>query len=142
MSLNFHEELNRELTVQGSSDRQFGLVIGVALLAAGCWPLRFGQPVRLPAIGAAVVFLALAAIRPSSLHFLNKLWTRLGLLLGRIVSPIVTGLLFFLVFTPVGVISRMAGRDALRLRRDPGASTYWIERTPPGPRPETMVRQF
>jgi len=63
-------------------------------------------------------------------------------LLNRIVSPVATGVLFFVVFTPFALILRMAGKDLLRLRRDPRAASYWIERKPPGPPPESMVEQF
>jgi hypothetical protein len=67
---------------------------------------------------------------------------RFGLLLGRLVSPIVVGVLFFVVFTPFGLVMRAFGYDPLRLKADPRASTYWIERSPPGPAPESMKDQF
>jgi hypothetical protein len=73
---------------------------------------------------------------------LNRLWLRFGLLLNRIVSPIVLGFLFYAVITPTGMIIRRAGRDPLRLQWDANAASYWIERRPPGPAPETMSNQF
>jgi hypothetical protein len=66
----------------------------------------------------------------------------LGLLLGRIVNPVVTAVLFFLVFTPSGLISRLLGRDLLRLKPARETETYWITRHPPGPQSETMSKQF
>jgi hypothetical protein len=73
---------------------------------------------------------------------LNWAWTKLGLLLGKIVNPIVIGILFFLVFVPAAVVMRMLGKDALRLKPDRSRSSYWIVRNPPGPQPESMLRQF
>jgi hypothetical protein len=67
---------------------------------------------------------------------------QLGRLLGRITTPIVTGLLFYLIFTPAGLIARSLGKDPLRLRFDPRMKSYWQERRPPGPPPEDMANQF
>jgi len=73
---------------------------------------------------------------------LNQGWIKLGLLLGRIVNPIVMGLLFFVVVIPTGLIFRLLGKDSLRLSLDATAGSYWIERRPPGPSPQTMANQF
>ncbi len=99
-------------------------------------------PVRWWALVASAVCLTLSLIRPSLLHPANLIWTRFGLLLSKVTNPIFTGLLFFLVITPLGLLMRLAGKDLLRLRRDVNASTYWIERHPPGPKPESMPQQF
>ena len=70
----------------------------------------------------------------------NRAWFRLGLLLSRIVSPVVVGAMFLLIVTPVALVMRAAGRDALRLRSRAGS--YWIKRTPPGLPPESFKHQF
>jgi hypothetical protein len=88
------------------------------------------------------VFLLLAGILPRALGPLNWLWTQFGLLLHKIVSPIVLGVLFFLVFTPLGLAMRLFGGDPLRLRFQPDAPSYWIERSPPGPAPDSLKNQF
>ena len=142
MGLNFHEDLKRAEQVAGSSDRNFGLVFASVLAAVSLWPIRTGGPVRVEALCAAMLFLAAALLRPSLLRPLNKVWTRFGLLLGCIVNPVVTAVLFFLVFTPAGLLSRLLGKDPMRLRRMPEAETYWILRQPPGPQSETMSKQF
>jgi hypothetical protein len=67
---------------------------------------------------------------------------RLGMLLHRIVSPIALGIMFFLVITPMGLLMRALGKDPLRLRLRPDEGSYWIDRRPPGPAPETMKDQF
>jgi hypothetical protein len=87
----------------------------------------------------AAAFLAAAIIKPSLLHPLNRLWMRLGLLLHKIVNPIVMGLLFYGTIWPTALVMRR--RDLLRLKREPGANSYWITRQP-GPLPETMKDQF
>jgi hypothetical protein len=84
----------------------------------------------------------LAMGTPRLLTPLNRLWTRFGLVLHAVVTPVVMGLLFYLTVVPIGIVMRLAGKDLLALRYDPGAKSYWIERRPPGPAPDTMPRQF
>lgn len=140
--LNFHEDLKRSTDARGSSDRKFGLVFAAFFLVVGLWPVHSGGRIRVSAVALACVFLAVAGFRPTIIHPLNWVWTKLGLLLGRIVNPVVTAILFFLVFTPVGLVARLRHKDPLRLKPAPGADTYWITRTPPGPQPGTMSKQF
>jgi hypothetical protein len=142
MALNFHEDLKRAETVHGSSDRTFGLVFAAFFLLVGISPLRKAGHVRDWALVLSGIFLAIAVARPRLLHFLNILWAKLGLLLGRIANPIVTTVLFFLIFAPAGVLLRLLGKDPLRLKPHPQKSSYWIARHPPGPMPESMSRQF
>jgi len=73
---------------------------------------------------------------------LNKLWFHFGLLLHKIVSPLVMGLLFFVTVTPIGLLMRTLGKTPLKLEFDKDADSYWILRDPPGPAPDTMKRQF
>ena len=105
-------------------------------------PLRAGHPARVWALGTAAALLAVALARPSLLHVPNLLWRRLGLLLGKIVNPIVLGLMFFLVFAPAALCLRLAGKDPLRLKKPIDGKSYWIPRDPPGPDPESMRLQF
>lgn len=139
--LNFHENLGARPAPTGSSDRSFGIVFAVFFAVIGCWPLLFGNAPRVWALVPAGIFLALALLRPGLLAPLNALWTRLGLLLHRVVNPIVLGLIFFVVMTPAGLLRRWLHPDPLRLAFDREAATYWIEREP-GPPPESMTRQF
>jgi len=140
--LNFHEDLKRAEKIRGSSDRNFGLVFASVLTVLGLVPIRAGGHVRVPALGLAAIFLVVTLLRPALLHPLNRAWTILGLLLGRVVNPLVTTVLFFLVFTPAGLISRLRGKDPLRLKPRLDTDTYWIIRHPPGPQSDTMSKQF
>jgi len=139
---NFHEDLHKSHSAGSSSARGFGVVMGLFLLLAGLWPLRQGLAPRLGAVALAGVALLIAWLRPSLLEGLNRWWLRFGLLLGKVVNPLACAALFYLVFTPTGVIMRLMGRDGMGLRRQAGAGSYWIERRPPGPAPETMSQQF
>jgi predicted membrane metal-binding protein len=137
-----HEDFGREAEVAGSSDRSFGLVFAAVFAVIALWRLMGGGAARFWPLGIAAAFALVAMARPGLLAPLNRLWTRLGRLLHRVVSPLVMGMLFYLTVTPVGIVMRALGKDPLRLRPDPGAASYWIERDPPGPSPESMKNQF
>jgi hypothetical protein len=142
MSHNFHEDLSRPLVVRRSSDRSLGFALTILLFTVGIWPLLRHDHVRVWALLASAAILLVALMRPALLSHLARASTALGLLLGRITSPIVTTALFFIVFAPVGWIVRLLGRDPLHLDHAAKATSYWITRTPPGPRPESMSKQF
>jgi hypothetical protein len=137
-----HESFERNAAARPPSERSFAWVFAAFFAALALWPAWRGRPVRWWALGAAVLVFLAGLIRPSVLRIPNVIWFRFGSLLNRIVSPVVTSLLFFVVFTPLALILRMGGKDLLRLRRDPGAASYWIERNPAGPTGESMVEQF
>ena len=137
-----HEDLTRDSHEKGSSDRNFGFVFAGVFLLIAIGPALFGHPLRAWSLVVAAGFGAVAVVAPALLGPLNRAWTRLGLLLHKIVSPVVLGIMFFLVITPMGIVMRLLGKDPLRLRIDPDASTYWIERTPPGPPADSFVDQF
>jgi hypothetical protein len=138
-----HHELRRSSEpVATSSDRSFGLVFA-AFFAVwtlhNWWRGGRGWPIEL---AIAAVFLVAALLRPKLLQWPNWAWSKLGLLLGAIVTPIVMALLFFLVITPIGLLMRLTGKDPLRLRGPRRADSYWIVREPPGPNGESMSEQF
>ncbi len=137
-----HEDFSRVQIVKGSSDRAFGWVFAVVFLGAALWPLLQRNPVRWWALVACAGVLVITVVRPSLLARPNHLWTRLGVVLGHIVSPIALGILFFGVITPIGALMRLAGKDPLRLRREVATPSYWVARTPPGPPPDSMENQF
>ena len=137
-----HEDLSRNQQVEGSSDRSFGLVFAGVFLLIAAWPLWHGATPRWWAAGVAVTFAVIAVMKPTLLASLNRLWIKLGLLLGKLVSPVALGILFYGVFFPIGIVMRIAGKDPLRLKRDADAASYWIARKPPGPPPDSMTHQF
>ena len=125
------------------SERIFGIVfVGIFLILAGYgWYKQFSNTWINVFLVLVFVFLLCTLIAPKLLRPLNKAWYKLGLFLGRFVSPIVLGILFFIVITPVAVVTRLAGRDTLRLRKQ-STDSYWIDRKPPGPDPESFKQQF
>ena len=140
MAGKFHEDYARQ--VDQGSDRSFGIVFAVVFAIVGVWPLWDGGSPATWAFGTGAVFLILALGRPGTLAPLNRLWHLVGLGLSKVVNPVVMGFLFFVTITPMALIMRLMGKDPLRLRFDSEAESYWIERTPRGPDPETMNRQF
>jgi hypothetical protein len=135
-----HETFVHHTKAKTGSDRQFGLAFGVFFLAMAVWPLRHGGSLRVWAIACAIVLFGLAWLRPSMLHQPNRLWAAFGILLGKITTPLVTGILFFVIFTPAAFLMRLARKDPLRLRAEPASTTYWIKRTPGGQ--TSMMNQF
>jgi predicted membrane metal-binding protein len=137
-----HEPIQSYRAVTQSSNRAFGLVFAAVLGIVGVWPfLRYGQPLRLWALCAALVFLGLAIFAQERLEPLSRLWFKLGLVLHSVVSPLIMGLLFFGAVTPMGFVMRVFGKDLLRLRRGSQRS-YWIIREPKGPAAGSMKNQF
>jgi hypothetical protein len=93
-------------------------------------------------ISLATAVLVVALLRPHWLTPLNRGWFKLGLALNTIVSPIVLAVLFFGAVVPLGWYLRRKGEDLLRVKIEPDAGTYWIERQPPGPVADSMTKQF
>jgi hypothetical protein len=137
-----HEFQAREEAVKSSSDRSFGFVFAAFCAVVGGLSLYHGGSHWAWWLGAAAIFAILAVAAPRILAPLNRLWAKFGLLLHRIVSPIMLGLIFFACILPFGVVMRLLGKDPLRRRFEPGAESYWIRRDPPGPSPETFKNQF
>jgi len=142
MKQSTHEVFSRDETIAAGSDRSFGLVMAAAL--GGVTSLNAWHSGRVwPwTAGLAALFLATGLLRPSVLNPLNRIWLKFGLLLHSVVNPIVMALLFYGTVLPTGLVMRALGKDLLRLKRQPGAESYWIVRAPPGPAPETMKDQF
>ncbi|MBS0593678.1 MAG: hypothetical protein JSR84_09440 [Proteobacteria bacterium] len=137
-----HESYQRHEEVRGSSDRAFGFVFAGVFAIIGLLPLILGGRLRLWAVGLAIAFAAVALVMPQLLAPANRLWTRFGLLLHRVVSPLALGIMFFVAITPTGLLMRLFGKDPLRLRFERDRPSYWIDRVPPGPAPQSLKDQF
>ena len=122
-----------------SSNRSFGLVFFVLFLIISLWPLKSQGDLRLWAFVLSLIFLVLGVLNSKFLSPLNKLWYKFGILLGTIVSPIVMGVVFFIVVTPIGLIMRFLGKDLLRINKNKLVSTYWVNREKQN---TTMKKQF
>ena len=124
--------------VKISSNRNFGIVFFVVFLLIALYPLINSGEIRIWSAVIALIFLVLGILNSNILSPLNKLWFKFGIFLGKIISPIIMGIIFFLVVTPIGLIMRLLGKDVLNLRYNDYKS-YWIEKT--GPKSK-MKNQF
>ena len=121
-----------------SSNRSFGIIFFIVFFLIALYPLINTEDIRIWSFLISLTFLILGLINSRILTPLNKLWFKFGILLGRIVSPIIMGIIFFLVVTPIGFIMRILGKDLLNLKFNRN-KTYWIEKT--GPKSK-MKNQF
>jgi hypothetical protein len=145
-----HETLAKAHEVKMGSERGFGIVFAIVFALIGIWPaLHLGwRPAFDPSllrwwsVAIAACFLTAAFVYPSVLQPLNRLWFRFGMLLSKIMTPIVMGLLFVLTVVPTALVMRLRGHDLLRRKLDRQAKSYWIVREPPGPGPGTMKNQY
>tara|TARA_Y100000768_G_C23728584_1_gene563724 strand:+ start:304 stop:687 length:384 start_codon:yes stop_codon:yes gene_type:complete len=121
-----------------SSNRSFGIVFSVVFLIIAFYPLIYNEEIRIWSFLISLIFLILGLINSILLTPLNKIWFKFGIFLGKIVSPIVMGVIFFLVVTPIGLIMRVAGKDLLNLKFNK-KNSYWVEKD--GPKSK-MKNQF
>jgi cobalamin biosynthesis protein CobD/CbiB len=139
-----HEDFSRAEEIERSSDRSFGLVIAAGFSILAFFPLFLSPPgaIRWWALVIAAAFAGLAVFWTAPLAPLGRLWFLLGLVLGRIVNPIVLALLFYFVVLPIGLLMRISSKGQFASRRNRAGESYWVRRDPSGPPPETMKRQF
>jgi len=114
--------------IKVGSNKSFGIVFCIFFLIVSFYPLINGESIRLWSIFLSVIFLILGLFNSRILTPLNILWFKFGIFLGTFVSPIVMGLVFFLVVTPTGLIMRMFKKDLLKLKKNE-LNTYWINRS-------------
>ena len=109
------------------SNRNFGIVFFVVFLLIGLWPILNGNEIRIWSIVISLIFLILGILNSKILTPFNKVWFRFGIFLGNFISPIIMGIVFFLVVTPTGLIMKLFRKDLINLRKN-NSSTYWIEK--------------
>ena len=112
------------------SNRSFGIVFFLVFFLIATYPLINGNEIRLWSLVISIIFLLLGLINSKILNPFNKLWFKFGIFLGKIISPLVMGIIFFLVVTPIGLLMRLLNKDLLNLKFN-NNSSYWIEKTEP-----------
>ena len=122
-----------------SSNRSFGLVFFVVFLAIALWPLKSGEELRLWSLVLSIIFFILGVLNSKLLTPLNRFWFKFGIFLGSIVSPIVMGMVYFIVITPTGLFMRLLGKDLLKKNKEKYTSTYWMKRNK---QQSSMKKQF
>mgnify|MGYP000041206939 CR=1 FL=1 len=121
-----------------STNRSFGLVFFVVFFIIGIYPIINGEDIRIWSFVISIIFLILGVLNSKILMPLNKIWFKFGIFLGKIISPFVMAIIFFLVVTPIGLLMRVIGKDVLNLKYNNNKS-YWIEKK--GPK-SSMKNQF
>jgi hypothetical protein len=121
-----------------SSNRSFGIVFFIVFLLIALYPLIYSGEIRVWSAIISLILLALGVLNSKILTPLNKLWFKFGIFLSKIISPLIMGIIFFLVVTPIGIIMRIFGKDVLNLKYNKNQS-YWIEKK--GPKSK-MKNQF
>ena len=121
-----------------SSNRSFGIVFFIVFLLIALYPLSYGGEIRVWSTVISFIFLVLGLLNSKILTPLNKIWFKFGIFLSKIISPLIMGIIFFLVVTPIGLIMRIFGKDILNLKYNKNQS-YWIEKS--GPKSK-MKNQF
>jgi hypothetical protein len=119
------------MKLQIGSDKSFGIVFSIVFLIVALYPLANSQDYHVWALIVSIVFLLSALFASKLLHILNKLWFKLGILLGSIIAPIIMTLVYFVTVLPIGMIMRFLGKDLLKQKLDKNAKSYWIRRNEP-----------
>lgn len=142
VSLGFHEELQERSEVHAGSERSFGIIFATVFVILGFLPLAGSKSPLYWSFIVAAVFLLLALVAPTALAPLNQVWFKFGLLLHRIISPVIMALLFYIVITPTGFVMRLLQKDLLRLRYDRTEESYWIRRDSSDSEASSYKNQF
>ena len=121
-----------------SSNQSFGIVFFVVFLIIALYPMTNGEDIRIWSLIISFILIILGLLNSKILTPFNKLWFKFGILMGKIVSPLIMGVIFFFVVTPIGLIIRILGKDVLNLKKNKNKS-YWIEKN--GPKSK-MKNQF
>ena len=130
---------NSNHDVSISSDRSFGIVFFIVFLLIALYPITYSGDIRIWSLIISFIFIILGLLNSIILTPLNNLWFKFGVILGKMISPIIMGIIFFLVVTPIGLIMKVFGKDLLRLKFNKKNNTYWIEKN--GPKSK-MKNQF
>ena len=119
-----------EKQIKISSNKSFGIVFFIVFLIIALYPMIKDGDIRLWSLIISLIFLILGLINSIILTPLNRLWFKFGIFLGKIISPIILGIIFFLVVTPTGILLRLFGKDVINLKYNKNNS-YWIKKTGP-----------
>ena len=120
-------------------NRSFGLLFFIVFLGFGLWPITKGESINLILSLISLVFLILGILNSKILTPLNKIWVKFGEILGLFVAPIVMGIIYFLILTPISILVRIFGKDLLKIKFSNKVNSYWIKRHK---KPGSMKKQF
>ena len=127
----------QEIKINKKNNITFGILFFLFFLIIGLYPLKFDEAIRVWSVVLSLVLLIITIIKPNLFTFLNKLWVKFGIILGKIISPIIMSLIFFFVVTPIGIFVKILKKDVMGLKR--AGSSYWITRED---KVQSMKKQF
>ena len=134
-----HEELRSHSEMQISSSSSFGWVFACFFLLVGIYPLlQSSKGVHIWALVVSIILILVTVVKPDLLSPLNRIWCKFGVLLQKVTNPILMGIMLYLIFTPIGLILRILGKDVLSIKLDKNATSYWKE----AKKAESMKRMF
>ena len=136
------KHLKKTEDAKRSSDKSFGIVFSIVFFIIGVWPLFNREEPRFWAFITGLSLFIIAFIKPNLLTKLNLVWFKFGELLHKIMNPLILALIFFIIIMPIGLIMQLCSKRPIPLKFDKAKKTYWIDKTPSGPEPDTMKRQF
>jgi Saxitoxin biosynthesis operon protein SxtJ len=139
----YHEKVISHDDREPPSLKSFGLTFVVVFALIGLSPMvlhHLGP--RYWALAVSSAFLVVTFVAPNLLKPLNQLWFRFGMVLHKIINPLVLGLMFVVVISPIALVLRLLGKRLIPLKPDAAVQSYWITRQPPGPAPESLRNQF
>ncbi len=141
-TLGKNEDLDLYTDVKLGSNKSFGYVFTTVFATIGIWPLFFGEFPNYIFLLLSFLLLIITIFFAELLFPFNKLWFKFGLLLNKIVSPIIMGFLYFATFVPMGLLMRIFKKDPLKLNKKSGINSYWVYRDPPGPSSKSLKNQY
>lgn len=121
-----------------TNNKSFGILFFIVFLIIGLWPLLSGETLRLWSIFLSLIFLLLGLINSKLLTPLHKTWIQLGIILGKVIAPLVMLVIFFAIVTPIGLLLKIFGKDLLKIKKNKFLKTYWTTRE----NIKSMDRQF
>jgi hypothetical protein len=129
--------MKKQINFNKKNNIIFGIIFFILFITIGIYPLKSGGLVRIWSVSISLVFLIITIIRPNLFTHLNKLWIQFGILIGKIISPIVMCLIYLSIVTPVGILLRIFKKDVMGLKKGP--SSYWIDKKD---KMQSMNKQF
>lgn len=122
------QDLSSHHIIERSNERSFGIVFTIFFVILSIYPIINKETINVFFLVISIIFFMITIIRPQLFYFLNKIWFKFGILLGKIVSPLVMGIIFYLTVTPTGIIMRLLGKDLLKKKLEIKEKTYWVKK--------------
>ena len=122
------QDLSSHHNIERSNERSFGIVFTIFFLILSIYPIINKETINVFFLIISIIIFVITILRPSLFYFPNKIWFKFGILLGKIVSPLVMGIIFYLTVTPTGIIMRLLRKDLLKKKLEIKEKTYWVKK--------------